>query len=215
MSAAVVWPLFGLELTTPRVLLRAATESDIVTLAAQLPPDLEVDPSRPHHPALPTDQQRAAGELQQYWRNLGTWTATSWEVPFVVAVDGRLVGTQTLEGEDFPRRRVVETASWLLRDVRGRGIGRDMRAAVLHLAFEGLGAQAAVTSAWADNARSLGVSRSLGYIDNGYDIHVHGDHADRMVRLIMTRPRWLDQGAGRPEVEILGLEACLPLFGLA
>ena len=46
---------------------------------------------------------------------------------------------------------------------RGTGLGKAMRRAVLSLAFDHLGARAAITSAWHDNHASLGVSRSLGY----------------------------------------------------
>ena len=43
-----------------------------------------------------------------------------------------------------------------------------MRAAVLGFAFDGLGAQVAETSAFLDNAASNGVSRALGYEENGF-----------------------------------------------
>ena len=49
----------------------------------------------------------------------------------------------------------------------GRGFGKEMRAAVLGFAFDGLGALSAETSAFLDNAASNGVTRSLGYEDNG------------------------------------------------
>ena len=42
-----------------------------------------------------------------------------------------------------------------------------MRAGVLALAFEHLGAEVAVSRPRADNAPSLAVSRRLGYADNG------------------------------------------------
>ncbi len=42
-----------------------------------------------------------------------------------------------------------------------------MRAAVLHLAFAGLGAQHAVSGAHDHNTASLTVSRKLGYRDDG------------------------------------------------
>ena len=41
-----------------------------------------------------------------------------------------------------------------------------MRAAVLHLAFDGLGARRAVSDAFEDNPGWLGVSRKLGYRDD-------------------------------------------------
>jgi hypothetical protein len=44
-----------------------------------------------------------------------------------------------------------------------------MRAAVLHLAFAGLGAAEAVSGAFDDNAPSLGVSEKLGYESDGIE----------------------------------------------
>ncbi len=87
-----------------------------------------------------------------------------------------------------------------------------MRAAVLHLAFEGLGAQHAVSGAFENNAASLGVSRKLGYRDDGIERHiVRGDPAVAR-RLRLTRADW--QAARSIPVEIHGLPPCLPFFGL-
>jgi RimJ/RimL family protein N-acetyltransferase len=65
---------------------------------------------------------------------------------------------QGLGGRDFAVLREVHTGSWLGRRYQGHGIGTQMRAAVLHLAFEGLGAQHAAFGAFEHNAASLGVS---------------------------------------------------------
>jgi len=46
------------------------------------------------------------------------------------------------------------------------------RAAVLQLAFQGLGAQQAVSAAFEGNPASLRVSRKLGYRDDGIEWHV-------------------------------------------
>src|SRR4029079_17602748 len=81
--------------------------------------------------------------------------------------DDQVLGVQGLEGPDFRTLRTVDTSSWLATEVRGTGVGKAMRRAVLALAFDHLGAQAAITSAWHDNHGSLGVSRALGYRPNG------------------------------------------------
>jgi RimJ/RimL family protein N-acetyltransferase len=206
------WPMSGLSIRSPRLTLRFASERDMSALAADLPADVETDPSLPQHTGLAAVQARSVQELQQYWRNLGNWTAQAWKAPFAVVRAGRLVGVQTLEGVDFARRRVVETASWLLVSERGQGVGREMRAAVLHLAFEGLGARAATSTAWHDNAASIAVSRSLGYVDNGYDLHVRNNRSDRMMRMILTAAAW--QQRVRPAFEVSGLNSCLPFFGV-
>jgi RimJ/RimL family protein N-acetyltransferase len=110
-------------------------------------------------------------------------------------------------------RRTVETASWLATAWQGRGVGKAMRLAVLALAFDGLGALAAETEAWHFNAASLGVSRSVGYADNGVTLHTHGDRVAEMVRMRMTRDAWTARHTGHG-VTIDGLEGCRYLFGV-
>jgi RimJ/RimL family protein N-acetyltransferase len=88
-----------------------------------------------------------------------------------------------------------------------------MRAAVLTLAFGPLGARFAITSAWTDNHASLGVSRALGYVDNGVTAHRRGDIAGEMAHLRLTREQWL--ASGWPErVAVSGVDECLVFFGL-
>ena len=79
-----------------------------------------------------------------------------------------------------------------------------MRRAVLALAFDHLGAEAAITSAWHDNTASLGVSRSLGYRDNGVSSLARDDGVDTLVHLRMTRADWQAAG-GAPDVTVTGL----------
>jgi hypothetical protein len=78
---------------------------------------------------------------------------------------------------------------------------------VLELGFTHFGAAYAVTEAWDDNAASLGVSRSLGYVDNGFDIQA-GPRL--MTRLILPAAAW----ACPVPVTVSGLDAVLPLLGL-
>ncbi|EQD45135.1 GCN5-related N-acetyltransferase, partial [mine drainage metagenome] len=59
------------------------------------------------------------------------------------------------------------TGSWLGREHQGRGFGKEMRAAILHLGFATLGAEEALTSAFSDNPASIRVTRGLGYEENG------------------------------------------------
>ena len=93
-----------------------------------------------------------------------------------------------------------------------------MRRAVLTLAFGHLGAEYAITSAWHDNHASLGVSRSLGYVDNGIERHRRddGEHktVDDMVHLRMSREQW-ERSGGSAGITVEGFEPCRPSFGLA
>lgn len=206
------WPLFGLRLTGRRVELRPTTEAELPALADILPSGSELDPSLPTHDVDPR-LAPAVALHQSYWRTWATWSSDSWSIQFSVRLNGELVGVSSLEAENFPGRRVVGTGSWLAEQAQGKGIGKEMRAAVLHLAFAGLGASVAETEAWHDNGASLGVSRALGYEPNGETIHVHGDRRDRMVRMRLSRDGWMLTAPDWP-TEVEGLEACLPYFKL-
>jgi RimJ/RimL family protein N-acetyltransferase len=150
---------------------------------------------------------------QEYWRARGSWRPESWALSFGVFHAGELVGYQGLEGDDFATLRTVDSSSFLTHAVRGRGFGKQMRAAVLTLAFGALGARFAITSAWSDNDASLGVSRAIGYDDNGVTTHRRGETAGEMTHLRLSRERWSTSGwASRITVE--GVDACMPFFGL-
>jgi RimJ/RimL family protein N-acetyltransferase len=195
----MAWPLHDLTVTTPDLVLQGMTETDALALAAVVPEDLEHDPRLAH--ASP-----AADVLQAYWRNAGLWQPTSWVLQLTVLQDGRPIGLQALEAEDFAVRRTVDSHSWLEPTQRGKGFGKQMRAAVLELAFAHLGAQWAITEAWSDNAASLGVSRSLGYVENGVDVQA-GRRLKQRLRLAAE-----DWTCPFP-VTVERLTPCFPLFG--
>jgi RimJ/RimL family protein N-acetyltransferase len=88
-----------------------------------------------------------------------------------------------------------------------------MRAAVLELAFAGLGAERATSGAWEDNPASLRVSQALGYVENGDDIMARRGLPARQIRLLLHRQVW--EQHRRPDIRIHGLEPCLPMFGVA
>jgi RimJ/RimL family protein N-acetyltransferase len=151
---------------------------------------------------------------QAYWKAYGTWRPEAWRVSFVVSAAGQILGAQELEGNDFPALRTIDTASFLRPWARGRGYGKQMRRAVLSLAFGPMGAQAAITSAWHDNHASLGVSRALGYQPNGESLDARGDSADVMVHMRLLSAQWLASGAAA-DIHITGFEGCRHLFGLS
>jgi len=208
------WPVWDLRLTVRELELRPMTEADLLPLAELLPDDVELDPAATRYPGLSEHVGRRVIGFQHYWRSYGTWRPEHWRLAFCVRADGELVGVQELEGEDFPRLRTVDSASHLVVPARGRGIGQQMRRAVLALAFGPLQAQAAISSAWHDNYASLAVSRALGYRPNGESSHQRGDGVDTMLHLRLRRTDWL-AGGGAEGVLIEGVEACRPYFGLA
>jgi RimJ/RimL family protein N-acetyltransferase len=88
-----------------------------------------------------------------------------------------------------------------------------MRAAVLHLAFAGLGAEEAVSGAFEHNLASLAVSRRLGYQPDGVERHAVRGALSVLRRLRLTRDSW-EQHRTIPTT-IDGLTACLPRLGLS
>ena len=207
------WPMFDLRLTTPDLHLRHLTEADLAPLAAILPQDAEQDPSSTSYPGLDRDRSRGVVLHQDYWRARGSWRPESWALSFGVFRDGELVGYQGLEGDDFARLRTVDSSSFLIGAVRGQGLGKQTRSAVLALAFGALGARFAITSAWTDNHASLAVSRALGYVNNGVYAHPRGETVGEMAHMRLTREQWLASGWG-DRVVVAGLDECLTFFGL-
>ena len=209
------WPLAGLRLLTPSLELRLGSPADLDALAG-LAADGVHDPgvqpfAFPWTDAPPTT--RALSTLQFQWRQWGAWRPDKWSLDLVVLHEGSVVGTQGIGASDFAVLREVSTGSWLGLAHQGKGIGTQMRAAVLQLAFEGLGAQYATSGAFADNHASLAVSRKLGYADDGIERHAIRGKAATSLRLRLDRETW--QRTRSVPVTIRGLEPCLPMFGVA
>ena len=212
MRLVDVWPLHGLRLSTLDLELRPTTEAELPLLCAILPPDLESDPAATRYAGLDDRANQRAILAQGYWRAMGTWSPHDWVAPFAVRHDGELVGMQALEGPDWTSDRTVDSWSWLTAESRGRGWGKQMRAAVLALAFGPLGARTAISSAVVDNASSLGVSRSLGYRETHVSILEHSGQTLRHVRL--GRDAWHASGIA-DGVVVEGVDrATLALFGV-
>ncbi len=209
------WPLFDLTLRTPRLELRLPTDSDLAALADLAAAGVHDPVEMPFLvPWTDTDpDQRARNVLQWHWRCRGELTADNWRLEFAVFEAGRCVGTQGLHAEDFRRRRTVTTGSWVGLAHQGRGIGTGMRAAVLHLAFAGLGAERAETEAFEDNAASLVVTRRLGYEPSGDAVLLRRGQPARCLRFRLSREQWAP--GRRDDVTIDGLDPCLPLLGLS
>ena len=207
------WPLAGLWLETPRLRLRTPGEADLdalATVAARGVHDPEVQPfAVPWTDASPAE--RARGTLQYQWRQRGTWTPERWNLELVVVRDDVVVGTQSMSARDFAVLREVSTGSWLGIEHQGQGIGTEMRAAALYLAFEGLGALDAVSAAFTDNPASIRVSRKLGYADDGIERHVSRGRPAILQRLRLDRATW--EARQQVPVTVHGLGRCLPMFG--
>ncbi|MGI9603581.1 MAG: GNAT family N-acetyltransferase [Acidimicrobiales bacterium] len=214
MARHPLWPLFDLRLATEHLELRLATDDDIVALADLARGGLH-DPA--HIPFLVDFCHIESPEyeiqfVQHHWGNRANWRVDDWTLSLAVVHDGEVIGNQGLRGHRFPELGEVDTGSWLGTDHRGRGFGREMRAAVLHFAFDTLGAARAVSGARRGNEASLGVSRSLGYVPNGEKRVSFGGQVDIEVGLALDADQW--EAADRPAVDVTGFEPTRHLFGL-
>jgi RimJ/RimL family protein N-acetyltransferase len=207
---AVQWPAEGLTIRSPVVRLAPVSEALLPAVLDALPDDLELDPAVPLGPGT-----RAAGRRAAYEHALrgdrASFTVDAWKLHLVVRrPGGDIVGLQTVEAERFPSERTVDSASWLVPAERGRGLGTAMREAMLSFAFGPLGARAAVSSAWRDNAASLGVSTRLGYRFERVSVLETPERQGELVHVRLDRAAWLDSGRGR-EVDVRGVQP--ELFG--
>ena len=208
-----VWPLFDLRLTFNDTMLRPVRETDLNELARILPDDFEHDPSSSLLLGLDLASNRRRLLFQNYWRNWSTWSVESWTLDFCVVYQGQVVGIQALEAEHFVELRTVDSGSWLAPDYRGVGLGTSMRIAILGFAFDHLGAQAAITSARFENAASLGVSRRIGYRDNGVSTSRSPSGPCLLQHMRLTRAQWQESSLG-DSVLVTGLSGCALYFGL-
>jgi RimJ/RimL family protein N-acetyltransferase/ribosomal protein S18 acetylase RimI-like enzyme len=207
-------PLTKLRVRTPRLELRLPTVAELRALARVAQAGIH-DAERMPFAVAWTDSAGEAGFedgfVEHQAAELRDWRPDAWVLNLVAFADGQPIGSQALRGRRFAEERTVDTGSWLGRPWQGRGLGTEMRAAVLQLAFGGLGAQRATSGAIQGNPQSLGVSRKLGYIETGsHLVSPRGEpveHLDLELRAAaFTAP---------VPVEIDGLEPLLPLFGAA
>lgn len=209
---ADLWPLWHLVLRTPRLTLRPDDDEGLQELAALAlrgvhPPE-QMPFGYPWTDQAPGDLVRSA--LQHHWEARSRLTPSDWRINFLVRHDGRIVGSQGLSGKEFAITREVSTGSWLGMAYQGQGFGTEMRAAVLMLAFDHLGAVTARSSAFTDNPASLRVSRKLGYREDGTQVHVRRGGRASEIRLKLEAP-WMV----RPDwtLQVDGVDRCRELLG--
>ena len=207
------WPLFDLRVRTPRLELRYPDEDDLVSIAALAAEGIHDPDTMPFYVPWTRAESPALerGVLQWSWGRRGELSAENWGLPLLVSEGSRPVGVQELLAKQFAVTRSVETGSWLVRSAHGRGIGTEMRAAVLHLAFAGLGAIEAHSASFADNPASEAVSRANGYEANGSTVFAREGKRARSNKWVLTRERWL--GRRRDDIEIVGLDPCREILG--
>ncbi|MFD3483621.1 GNAT family N-acetyltransferase [Streptomyces sp. NPDC058665] len=209
-----LWPLYGLRITTPRLELRLPDLDALSGLAAVAAAGVHHEDRMPF--SVPwTDgspEERGRAVFQHVLGTVAGWTPGAWTLSLAVRREGEMVGRQDVGADDFAVTREAVTGSWLGLKYQGRGIGTEMRAAVLHLAFEGLGARYATSGAMVDNAPSLRVSEKLGYRPDGLTVESVRGEARLQRRLRLDRAGWEEHRT--VPVELHGLEPSLALFGL-
>jgi RimJ/RimL family protein N-acetyltransferase len=202
-------PLFGVRLRTPRLELRLPTDDELVDLYRVAAAGIHPPEEMPF--AIPWTDNLAQDSFLAFHRSAREqWSPDRWSCHFGTFLDGRIIGSQSIESANFAVTREIDTGSWLGQAFQRRGYGFEQRAAVLELAFAGLGAQAANSGALVHNIASQRISEKLGYRRTGtreiaprgapvlhYDYRV--EHEEWRCPIVM---------------KIEGLEAALPLFGL-
>jgi RimJ/RimL family protein N-acetyltransferase len=206
------WPLTELELRTERLCLRLPADAELDHLAGLAMDDAAAEGGRdPHRNAWPPAGRHL---LLWHWQARGGWSPRRWHLALVAFDASGPVGCQELRcvGE-FPETRALETFSWLLRRRRGGGLGREMRAAALDLAFHGLGADTVLSECDQDNLASAAVSRRLGYRQEAAVIPSRIEGSPARLRFRLDRAVWI--GRGPAPATIIGLESCRWLFAPA
>ncbi|MBC9717775.1 GNAT family N-acetyltransferase [Streptomyces sp. TRM66268-LWL] len=208
------WPVKGLSVRSPCLELRLPSEEELAEVADVAARGVHDPKDRPFLTPwtdLPPTE-RARYVVQQHWSRLGRWTPQNWALELVAFFEGRPIGVQDMRAVDFGIRREIVSGSWIGLNHQGRGLGTEMRLAMLHLAFEELGAVSATSMSFTDNISSLSVSRKLGYRPDGITRDVlHGKVVESQ-RFRLSRKDWYAQE--RPPVTVSGLTGCEELFGI-
>lgn len=212
MPAPDPWPLRHLVLRTPRLELRPDDDEGLLELVEAAHRGVHSPEEAPFVSGW-TDAPAAdigPNTLRYFWSRRAALTSERWEISFLVRHEGRVVGVQALGATDFAVTGQVDTGSWLGLAHQGRGLGTEMRAAVLLLAFDHLSAVSARSSAFTDNPASLAVSTALGYrYDGTTRVRRRGVVATEL-RVAVDAARLRRPGWG---VRVAGLDACRGTLG--
>jgi RimJ/RimL family protein N-acetyltransferase/predicted GNAT family acetyltransferase len=187
-------PAEALTLHTPRLELRLPTDAEVLRLAHAIEqhgihPREEMPFLVPWTDAIGTDAF-VPNTLAHFRAQRARRRPDDWGLNFVAFLDGEPVGSQAMNAERFPRERSVSTGSYVLRPFQGRGLGTEMRTAVLALAFDALGAVRAESGAMAGNEASARVSAKLGYEQVGWRERAPRGEPVRERTFELTRDAW-------------------------
>jgi RimJ/RimL family protein N-acetyltransferase len=209
-----VAPLYELSLRTPRLELRLGNHDELAALARLAQEGIHPPEEMPFAVAW-TDRSGEEGFVESFVEfheaALRDWRPEKWSLNLLVFADARPAGSQTIGAENFASTRTVGTGSWLGKTLQRQGLGTEMRAAVLELAFRELGTEAATSGAIVGNEASKRVSEKLGYTITGTSTVSPRGEPLAQYDLKIERDAWTSP----VPVEIGGLDGCLHLFGLS
>jgi RimJ/RimL family protein N-acetyltransferase len=215
--SSVAWPVFDLGIRTPRLALRLPTDAELMLLAERAAGRLltpEQSGFMSGWALLPSPRFERTF-VQFHWRLRGMWRPSNWSLALGIyppGADGPVGGIDA-SATDFAQTRTVSSGWWLLPHWRGRGLGKEAVAAMLHLAFDGLGAVQARSIVNPQNEASLAIARRLGYSTDGTERTIAGDgEVIEAVRLLLRREDW--QATQRRDITVTGMAGCADLFGL-
>lgn len=215
MPTSSAYPPLNVQVHTPRLSLLGATDELLERLVPTVRKGVVTEPPWPFDDPASLYEDGPEREwrwLRGIWLGRGRVNESQWRLYFVVVVDGEPVGMQDLIGIDFATFGTVTTFSWLDPDLRGRGLGKEMRQAVLHLAFEGIGARESSSDAFFDNHASNRVSQALGYVPNGVTWDTRRGEPARIKQWLLTREQWAERR--RDDIELVAVRECLPVLGI-
>ncbi|KQY46349.1 GNAT family N-acetyltransferase [Cellulomonas sp. Root137] len=212
-----LWPVTGLRVRSGDLELRYTDDEDLAALARLAGDGVHAPDAMPFTTpwtrGTPTEVARSV--LAYQWGARASASPAKWNLELAVVRAGEVLGTQELTAQDFLVTRSAETGSWLGLRHHGQGVGTRMRLMILHLLFEGFDGLRATTSAFADNASSNGVTRRIGYTENGVDVLAREGTPAESRRYVLDRATWDARPPElRPDVTLVGVEAAREQLGL-
>jgi RimJ/RimL family protein N-acetyltransferase len=200
---------------TPRVTLRGATDELLLRLLPLVRDGVVGPDEKPFDDPMSLyadNPERELRWMRSIWKGRASVGPEFWRLYFVVFADDEPVGMQDLIGNDFTALGTVTSFSWLAPRARGRGIGVEMRSAILNLAFAGLGALEAASDCFLDNHASNLVSERLGYERNGFTWATRRGERAELQCWLLRRDAW--ERTRRDDIEMSGVDECRAALGL-
>lgn len=205
-------PPLGLAVRTPRLIIQPADEQCAAALANVVVKQGIHDPS--HMPFDPpwTDLPEIE-RAQKAFRN--AMNRDPDQLTFAVRrrrAPNTPVGEVSIRGIDGKEwgHASVETGSWLLRPEHGKGVGTEVRQAMLALIFDGLGKDYALTASFDNNPSSIAVTQKLGYTQLESEFVNNREERREVFKFELHRNNWTRVDG----ISWTGLDLVLTYLGL-